>query len=152
VTQDFAGATPVPLTYGNAYTYRLREHITGGQTTEQFVRTAFDADGAPAQFTQALLFAPTTAPTLTPVSGTQITVEWTAVPKATQYVVQRALVTTAVEPFVDVATVDVGADAPGPFTYQSTGLDPATKYQFRIIAANAGGRSLPGPAAEAQTP
>jgi hypothetical protein len=152
ITQDFSGATPVPLVYGNAYTYRLREHITGAQTAEEFVRTAFTADGD-AQFTQALLFAPTTPPTLTPVSGTEITVQWAAVPKATQYVVQRALVTAGVpEPFVDVTTIDVPLDAPGPFTYPSTGLDPATTYQFRIIAANAGGSSLPGPKAEAATP
>lgn len=120
------------LTYGEAYTFRIRESIEGLDTGETFVQTK-------AEVTQVILATPA-APTLA-ATGTSVAVTWIAVPGSTtapvtEYRVQRAL---PGQNFIDAGTVL----APG-VTFTNNGLDAGTTYRFRIVAVNANGESLPG--------
>lgn len=71
--------------------------------------------------------APTNV-TATAASQTSITVNWTAVPNATGYVVQRA--TAAAGPFTAVS----GASPVTGTTYTDTGLTAGTSYFYRVVA------------------
>jgi predicted extracellular nuclease len=87
--------------------------------------TAGGGGGAPT-------FVPSPAPlTATPISTSQITLEWTNVPAATN----------GYEIYVNgvlIATVDAGV-----ITYTVGGLDPNTLYYFQVVALSSNNRSEP---------
>jgi fibronectin type 3 domain-containing protein len=75
---------------------------------------------------------PLTAPTgvtATPVSGSQINLQWNDVVNETGYVIERATVSSG---FVQVTTLNQDATH-----YSDTGLTPSTQYTYRIKAQNA---------------
>lgn len=88
------------------------------------------------------LLAPTDL-TATPISSTEVSLNWTAPAVATSYNVKRATVDGG--PYTNIAT---GIAATG---YWDTGLVPNTTYYYVVLAVNTGGQSTNSIQASATT-
>jgi hypothetical protein len=129
-TQAYTDST---ITTGSKYCYRV--FVTVGTDDGPNSSTVSNVPAAPA------------APTFTGVTSTSVTVNWTAVPGALTYTVQRAPdVSGAPGTWGSVAANQTGT------SYNDATLTAATTYWYRLLALGAGGTSAAGASASVTTP
>jgi autotransporter-associated beta strand protein len=136
----------ITLTNTETGTSYIDASVNNG-TTYGYTVTAANAAGTSSTSAQVnaepVAPAPTATPTLTltPASG-QVTLNWTAVPGATGYIVEVA--TSAGGPYTLIGSTTE-------LTYVDTGLANNTTYYFTVQATNSGGSSAVSTAVGATT-
>jgi fibronectin type 3 domain-containing protein len=123
-------------TYGATCQPNVNTDCTGGVKKNSLAAYTVSGVAAPPPSAPA-------KPTVTSSSATTADVNWPLVAGATLYQVQRSV--SGANSFVTVGTNVMGN------AFHDTGLTPGGKYDYQVIATNAGGNSGPSPLTTVQT-
>ena len=128
----------IHLQAGQKYSIRMDYFQDGVGHTSAKLLWALPGQGRNLKYVHFITPGPATPANLsvTTISSTQLNVAWNDVQDETGFVLERAAVGST--NFVPIATLGTGV-----LTYADTGLNPATSYQYEIIATDAQGGSDP---------